>query len=208
MALNNWVVNKFGGTSVANAECFHQVRDIVFGIDPEYRVACVVSAMGGKPKTTDMLLNCVKCAAEVDEPGYRGWLEKITVKHKDCLENLGIPEDKIARLIGIIEKDMLDIIDLLRAVTLMRHQNDKLQELVSGYGEIWSAQMLQCYFDHLGYKCRFLNARDVLIVEEAPGGVTTTAPEVFWDQSQARMDALLADLEDDEHLVVTGFVAT
>ena len=73
-----WQVHKFGGTSVANAECFLTVAGILLdgpllnianesdsttNATDALHLAVVVSAMGGKPKTTDLLLQTVQDAA-------------------------------------------------------------------------------------------------------------------------------------------------
>ena len=62
MSQNGWQVHKFGGSSLANAECFRRVAGILLD-DPATRQAVIVSAMGGM---TDALLNLVK-AAEAGE---------------------------------------------------------------------------------------------------------------------------------------------
>jgi aspartokinase len=71
-----WQVHKFGGTSVANANCYRKVAEIVeeqLGIVPSdtnesthispLHLFVVVSAMGGTPKVTDLLLRSVEEAA-------------------------------------------------------------------------------------------------------------------------------------------------
>ena len=62
-----WTVHKFGGTSVGNADCMRKCVDIVRPLcmveGRSQRVAMVVSAMGGKPKVTDLLLDLVHAAA-------------------------------------------------------------------------------------------------------------------------------------------------
>ena len=56
--VKKWVVHKFGGTSVGSAESMRKCIGIISPIVSEKvsLVAVVVSAMGGKPKTTDLLL--------------------------------------------------------------------------------------------------------------------------------------------------------
>ena len=64
-----WHVHKFGGTSVANAACFEQVRAIFERqLRPGHPVAMVLSAMGSQDgrKTTDLLLDAVSQAARQD----------------------------------------------------------------------------------------------------------------------------------------------
>ena len=62
-----WTVHKFGGTSVGSPEamlkCFKIIKPLCDN-PQERRIAIVVSAMGGKPKVTDLLLNMVRAAAE------------------------------------------------------------------------------------------------------------------------------------------------
>ena len=62
-----WEVHKFGGTSVGNADCMKKAIKIVKNRLKESRIAMVVSAMGGKPKVTDMLLDTVHAAANNDQ---------------------------------------------------------------------------------------------------------------------------------------------
>ena len=65
-----WRVYKFGGSSLQHAAAFRQVAQIVLAQkkkQPGTRLAVVVSAMGGKPKVTDMLLDSVSVAERQDE---------------------------------------------------------------------------------------------------------------------------------------------
>ena len=41
-----------------------------------------------------------------------------------------------------IERDLGDIADVLRAAALLRRYSRETLDLVSGYGEVWSAQVL------------------------------------------------------------------
>ena len=70
------------------------------------------------------------------------------------------------KLLRVIDKDLADVSDLLRAVALMRFPHDQILELVSGYGEIWSATLITHAMRREGMEFAFLNARDVLFVSE------------------------------------------
>ena len=59
---SSWDVHKFGGTSVGNADSMRKCIEIIRPRCSENRVAMVVSAMGGKPKVTDLLLDSVRAA--------------------------------------------------------------------------------------------------------------------------------------------------
>lgn len=54
----------------------------------------------------------------------------------------------------------------------MRHEDAKMRELVSGFGEVWSSQVLCALLNQNaeGRRFCFLNARRVLIVEDPPEG--------------------------------------
>ncbi len=173
-----WQVHKFGGTSVADASCFLKVAAIVeeqigivhsevIGVDndlgdiqelkaspstamPECNLAVVVSAMGGKPKVTDLLLQSVSAAAERNEEKVNNCLQFIQDKHDKCLNTLfnesEVDSESCSKVVeslkAIISKDLNDIKDILKTVSLMKWQAKRISELVSGYGETWSSQIL------------------------------------------------------------------
>ena len=82
----SWIVHKFGGSSLANADCFRRVAGLLLDYrDP--RIGVVVSAMGGM---TDALLR-LTFLAEQDDPAY-------AAKRQELLERL-IRRDIDLRLI-------------------------------------------------------------------------------------------------------------
>ncbi|MEL7185709.1 MAG: hypothetical protein AAFN50_04645, partial [Pseudomonadota bacterium] len=72
MAENCWKIHKFGGTSLADADCFKRVARIIFDHD-DVRLGVVVSAMGGM---TDALIN-LAIAAEQDNDAWQAALNEI-----------------------------------------------------------------------------------------------------------------------------------
>ena len=136
LTMNDWVVHKFGGTSVGSADCMRQCAEIIKPFTLKSRVAVVVSAMGGKPKVTDMLLDSVHAAAKGDDESSQTLLKNILLKHEVCVMDIlkGSPNGK--EILTKIASDLKDINDLLRAVTLMRIAHEQILELVSGYGEV------------------------------------------------------------------------
>ena len=106
-------------------------------------IAVVVSAMGGKPKTTDLLLSTVSAAAARDDATVEAAIKRILEKHTICLEILfrDKPGEQ-SRLLQLVQQDLRDIQDILKTVSLMKWQAERISELVSGYGELWSTQIL------------------------------------------------------------------
>ena len=186
---HTWEVHKFGGTSVANAECFLRVARIVEQqqVSSHKQICVVVSAMGGKPKVTDLLLGTVAAAAQRREEEVEVTMGMIMDKHAACLDALeSIPVEEKGRLKSVIENDIGNIRDILKTVSLMKWQALRISELVAGYGEIWSAQILASLLDHrarcsdepcgnLSHRFQFLDARRVIVVEEDDAKATNAA---------------------------------
>eukprot|EP00903_Cladosiphon_okamuranus_P016316 g15048.t1 len=215
-----WMVNKFGGTSVASAEAMLMVKDIIMG-QVERRgeagkMAVVVSAMGGKPKVTDLLLNSVSLAAAGNRAGSETVLTAIRAKHAEAIEVLGLPVEDSDRIKAVVDSDLSDIRVLLKAVHLMRHEDAKMRELVSGFGEVWSSQVMCALLNKNseGRRFCFLNARRVLIVDDPPEGeamATSPGPEIDWESSISKLREFLSSeeaLSCPTGIVITGYVAS
>jgi Aspartokinases len=236
------------------AECFLQVASIVeeqLGLidnteNPEMSSSCsfccylavVVSAMGGKPKVTDLLLESVTAASLRDEQRVQQVLDLILSKHDDCLDALEIiQKDRRLELKHRIRKDIDDIRDILKTVSLMKWKAERISELVSGYGETWSAQILNellmersrqrkdvggvgggnAFLQHF---FRYIDARRVITIDE--DAIENGA--VCWDISREKLKQVyqeeyaqvcdLYGLEKGEnsqiqmHFVITGYVAS
>ncbi len=202
---DSWVVHKFGGTSLANAERFRRVAEILEE-RPELQRAAVVSAMSG---VTDALITAVELASRRDA-GYRGVLGDLERRHLETAAEL-LPEEASARLAADLRQDLADLADVLRASWLLRAHSRGVMDLVSGYGEVWSAQLLAGLLNARAQATTWLDAREVLVVED-----DAMAPGVDWSGSHQRLtawrrSAALAGRRpseaEAETLVITGFVA-
>lgn len=218
----DWVVHKFGGTSVGSADCMRQCIEIIKPLMKSQRVAVVVSAMGGKPKVTDLLLDSVHAAAFDRQDEITEKLSEIHRKHQICVgEILSKVPAAAERILLQIKADLADIAVLLKAVTLIKTPHDQILEIVSGYGEIWSASIMTEAMKCENMPFIFVNARDVLLVSEDSLGT-----KVHWEESeeklkrfvsQADADFMLTDqgkaLSKDSavrlpHLMITGYIAS
>jgi bifunctional aspartokinase / homoserine dehydrogenase 1 len=192
------VVHKFGGSSLADAACFRRVAAIVTA-RPETRRVVVVSAMGG---VTDTLISSVRLAAAGDA-NYLGVLDSLRTRHRQTIDSL-ISSKEAERLASAIERDLGDIADVLRATLLLRGASRDTIELVSGYGEVWSAQILAALLEAQDCASNWLDAREVLTVTR-----TDTGADVEWNASRARVAEWIERHGGlAETLVVTGFVAS
>ena len=191
--LSPWAVHKFGGTSVAGAERYQNVAVIVRAQHAKgNKVAVVVSAMA---KVTDALLRCVDLSAKRDARASDE-LESLKQRHIDTAREL-LSTAEAERLAARFTDDVRDIADILRAVYLMRSRTETIDELVSGYGELWSAQLLAAFLS-----VPWLDARRVLVVSHGELG-----PVVDWSTSSERMAAFNQETAAPL-MVITGYVAS
>ena len=191
-----WVIHKFGGTSLAEAARYRGVGQILRA-EPGQCKAVVVSAMS---KVTDALLELVELAKARDN-SYLAQTEALQARHFDAIEAL-LPTDQQVALRDRVAADFRDIKEILRGVYLSRTCSERIRELVSGHGELWSAQLLSAHLNAEGFPSTYLDARSVLTVE--PGDSTVS---VDWLHSEAQTREWLATLATD-WVVITGFVAS
>src|SRR6266478_8957953 len=108
-----WNVHKFGGTSVANAERYRKVADILTTQPRQgQRLAAVVSAMS---KVTDELIALAEGAVTRDE-SYPARFNALKHRHLDTIAELSLSEIARQELIAVIEGDCKDLGDILRGV--------------------------------------------------------------------------------------------
>ena len=191
-----WIVHKFGGTSVADAERYRAAAEIVLAHAPHERVAVVVSAMSG---VTNALIQSVELAASRDE-SYLTKLHDLQTRHLETIEQLATTQT--AALRETILSDFKAIEEVLRGVWITRIPSERITEFVAGHGELWSAQMLNAYLETNGHSSTWLDARTVLIVE--PDNNTVV---IDWKLSQENVNAWQADHLDTDFVVITGYVA-
>lgn len=219
-AEEEWQVHKFGGTSVANSQCFQKVAEIVESIasESDLNICVVVSAMGGKPKVTDLLLQSVEAAAQRNPQGVEEALRLVLEKHTFCLNELFPAEkDRSTRLLQIIQSDLHDIRDILKTVALMKWQAKRISELVSGYGELWSAQILASLLQRRqknedDSSFLYMDARRIITIDEEAiqdGAVVWETSKQKLEQAHAKEKLVSADSGHAKmHLVCTGYVAS
>src|SRR3954467_7983198 len=135
-----WVVHKFGGSSVADAECFKRVAHILETLPPG-PLGVVLSACRG---VTDALLGLV-ARAEAQDDAWRGDLDALRARHAKIAETLLSPDAAKLYLSGF-DRDRHDIEGILHTVKLTRSAAQNVRDLIAGYGEIWSTKLFREFF--------------------------------------------------------------
>jgi len=191
-------IHKFGGSSLADAECIARVGRIVAGF-PEPKIGVVVSAMSG---TTDQLLELVS-AAERAGPDTPALLHAIGRRYADTAGELVAGEAR-ATLLDAWSADAADIEKLLGPVAAAHSATQRTRDIVSGFGEIWSARLLAAHLEQELGAARagtWIDARKVITVRHGELG-----PAVLWDVSRAAARREIA-ADFTGIAVITGFIA-
>jgi len=194
-----WVVHKFGGSSVADADCFRRVAEILEA-QPHARLAVVLSACRG---VTDALLRLV-ALAEQQDTSYQAELAGLRERHASLARAL-LASDAAQLYLAVLDRDCHDIEGILHTVELTRSAAHNVRDLIAGYGEIWSTKLFHRYFEARGRRAgpsQWLDARRVIVVEWGPLG-----PHVLWPESQRNV-ARLVEADFRGTLIITGFIAS
>ncbi len=197
-----WYVHKFGGSSLADADRFNRVANLILAHSDEHaetRVAVVVSAMGGM---TDALLR-LAVLAEQDDHSFATELHAIGERYSQAAKAL-LSNDLLIAVLDGWGKDAQDIQDVLKAIARVKSAPQRSRDVVAGYGEIWSARLLAALLKQIAGERggTWIDARDVLIVRH-----TDLGPTVLWDTSRAKFAAALPG-DFTGIAVITGFIAS
>ena len=226
-SLAKWEVHKFGGASLNTAALYKECSDLLVAESKRARevsgsyapTMAIVSAKGG---VTDRLIKVVQ-ASKTSMSEASETLRAVAQDQIDIVRQITTPE-RAAQVEARIEADMDDIINVVRAVGLLKTIPPATMELVTGYGEVWSAMTMHAYLDTLDVPSAWLDAREVLVVEQTSFGLgdkgsanvvgvdplwEITAERVGeWFKAPGRADLLSADCAKTAPIVVvTGFVA-
>lgn len=200
-APNDWEVHKFGGASLATAELYRTVGDLLIresegrGDTGTIPTMAIVSARGGM---TDLLVKVVDSALLNFEQANIA-LQEAVESQISLLKELAPPDitDPIEVRFRSDGQDILSVVQSLRmlntvpAVT-MEVVTGKLEEsfvrkiqkgfwchsiltppyfCAPGFGEIWSAQTLHAYLQTQNVPCDWIDARDILVVKSDSSGL-------------------------------------
>ncbi|MBL0163439.1 MAG: bifunctional aspartate kinase/homoserine dehydrogenase I [Xanthomonadales bacterium] len=186
--------HKFGGSSLADADCFRRVAGILLERDDATQVT-VVSAMQG---VTNALIALAQTAAAKD-PAWQAQWSTLRERHLETARDL--LGDKSGALRVWLEARLADLADTLKALAVLGIPAREALDSIQGLGEVWSAHLLRAYIESLGHDCALLDAREVLIVSHGELGVA-----VDWQASAERLADWRAS-HPQRRVVITGFVA-
>ena len=196
---DRWIVHKFGGSSVADADCFARVASLLEAL-PAGRLAVVLSACRG---VTDALLGLITLAEQQDD-AFREAIAGLRERHAQIAEKL-LAADSGRQYLAGFDRDCQDLEGILRTVKLTRVAAREVSDLIAGYGELWSTRLFYQYFKERAARpgaVQWIDARRVLIVEWGSLG-----PAVQWPRSHESLREIVAE-DFAGTLIITGFIAS
>ena len=192
-----WIVHKFGGTSLADENCFRSAADLLLS-QREGNQAVVVSAMSGM---TDLLLKLAEdvTTEDIAEPLIQALTERYGVVARGLLsESLG------SEVLGQFNNDLADIREALLPPSATKEVPNQSRDAVSGFGELWSARLLSAFLSENSSSDEdvlFIDARDVLVVE--PG---ERCPILSQELTKKNLSSVLPQ-NFKGRAIITGYIA-
>lgn len=193
-ALSRTVVHKFGGTSVADADRYRHVAQLLLAREETQQVT-VVSAMKG---VTDALISLAEMASANQAEWRERWHE-LRARHRGAAVSL--LSENAGPTLEWMDQRFEQLAEVLAALAVIGELPREVLDRVQGMGEVFSARLLGDYLAAGGEDCAVLDARDILIVDRGDLGV-----DVDWLQSAQRL-ADWRKANQQQRVVVTGFVA-
>ena len=151
------IVLKFGGTSVANAENISKTIAIIANKSKDNKLAVVVSAFSG---VTDLLILAGKTAAAKDRT-YKEIIADIDRKHKQAIDELISLSDQ-SDIIEKINSDINLLKTLLDGCYLLGELSSRTADIVAGFGELLSSQIIAAALKQKIGNSTFKDSREVI----------------------------------------------
>lgn len=181
-------LHKFGGSSLADPECYRRVATILKEYSNDHDLV-VVSAAGNTTNRIlewfDGLLKDGRLAHEI--------LESLRQYQQGLISELLTPENA-EPLLETLHKELIAIGQLHAPLT------EAQQADVLGHGEVWSSRLLSAYLNQIELTAAALDSRSFLRAERA------AQPEVDRSSSWALFKEQIAQ-HPHGRIVITGFMA-
>lgn len=192
-------VMKFGGTSVADAECFGKVVKIVRRAARTKRVVVVVSAMAG---VTNTLVRAAERAEAGDSGTVRAILNDLRAQHFAAAEALTAAGSGRELLMLKLKQLFDDCERLCEGTVLLRQLTPRARDAVWSLGERLSSPILAAALAAAGTQAETVEATDVIVTNGHHGGADPLM-DLTREKCTARLRPLL---EADIVPVTTGFI--
>lgn len=159
-----WVVQKFGGTSLGKAEKIQNVVDIIQAQTKLTDVAVVVSAISVQNKkegTTSKLLQAADRA--IQRQPYEVLLEQIEKMHLQCVEQSIQEESQQQQIKTLIHTELhQNLRPFLAALQVIGEVSIRSEDAILSYGERLSAYLLSAVLKQNGIQAEVVDLSQII----------------------------------------------
>lgn len=184
-------VHKFGGASIAKAELFRNVSNIVQNHIPP-KAVIVVSALGKTTNAMELIVDDV-----TDSVDY--------TQHLNTLRTT--TQDIVTQLFGEASAVGVDIDDMLVEIDWIADEHndnyDYVYDQIVSIGELMSSKILYTLLSQ-NAKVALLDARDCILTDQA-----FRTANVHWEQTRKRIQAnVIRLMEQYDYVITQGFIGS
>ena len=185
-------LQKFGGSSIANADRIRHVGNIIREkYNEQGSLAVVVSALKG---VTDSLIELAERAA--NKQNTDAHIEAIAELHKTSIAELVVNSGEVASMVDALLDELVgDINAVFRENMLHKKALDK----ILSYGERLSSIIIAAYLNETGIPAEALDARKVVLTDDTFGNAY-----VHYQRSYNRIRNYCKDRKKLQ--IITGFL--
>src|SRR5262245_34430198 len=155
------VVQKFGGTSVADPAAIQRLIEIVRtartrdGRGP----AVVVSAMSG---VTDTLLGIASAAGASATKDALASIEQLRERHVAAARDL-VVAPALDPLVSDINATLDQLASVVQALTVLREVSPRTMDVIAAMGELLSSQLVAAALNAAGVPAEWVDARRAIV---------------------------------------------
>ena len=154
IAGSNWVVMKFGGTSVSTAANWQTIAERVQNrLDAGFSVVVVHSALKGVSNALEETLQSAVSGDSSDD------FDVLKQQHYELADALGLDGP------SLLDQALLELGQLIAGVRLVHEVSVRVRVRVMALGEIMATRLGASYLESLGIDAHWQDARDVLTSE-------------------------------------------
>ena len=196
---SDFVVMKFGGTSVEDAAAIRRVSQLVKR-QRRYRPIVVVSALA---EVTDQLISAGKSAAEGQRESAKEILERLRQRHAEVAAEL-LSAEELKSLCSELENTFQLLHTLVDSIAADGQFAARVQDHFLGLGEFLSSKLVSAAFLAGGLDAAWVDARQCIITDAAH----TRATPLWEETNQHVTSVLLPLLQAGRVPVLGGFVGS
>jgi aspartate kinase len=194
------VVQKFGGTSVADPSAIRRLIEIVRAARTRDRrgPAVVVSAMSG---VTDKLLGLAAAAGASRSEEALALVQQLRDRHIAAAREL-VAGPALDTLLSQIHAQTNELVDIVKALAVLREVSPRTLDVVAAVGELLSSRLVAAALTCAGVPAEWVDARQAIVTT----GDHTRATPLGKETRERLRSNLLPVVESGRVPVLGGFV--